>query len=75
MSDEKLWRYERFNQGNSQVLYHQSTYQVYAFPCIAVVSDFGNFLKLVEVKNKSFDDFSVFVLLLHQFYTTRDVEY
>ena len=27
MSDEKLRRYERFNQGNSQVLYHQPSLQ------------------------------------------------
>ena len=29
-SDEKLRRYEHFNQGNSQVLYHQPTLQIFS---------------------------------------------
>ena len=29
VSDEKLRRYEHFNQGNSQVLYHQPTHQIF----------------------------------------------
>ena len=32
------------------------------FPCIVVARDFGTYLKLVEIKNKSFSDLSVFVL-------------
>ena len=37
VSDEKLRRYERFSQGNFQVLYHQSTLIAFTFQSVNVL--------------------------------------